>query len=65
LFPFFLFSFFLFFKISNQKFTNWTELYDTGSDPWQGSNLASNGKPVPSLSAELWRYGSCQTVTCP
>ena len=43
--------------------TNWTELYHTGEDPWQGTNLAT--APVPAFADELWRYAACEKGSCP
>jgi arylsulfatase A-like enzyme len=43
--------------------TNWTELYNTRADPWQGSNLAS--APVAAYADELWRYAACEAGGCP
>jgi len=48
--------------------TNWTELYDLSSDPWQLVNLAlnaSNGALVRQLSVELWAVANCSTDACP
>ena len=44
--------------------TNWTELYLTGSDDWQGTNVAQ-GQVQPAHSEELWRVASCALDTCP
>ena len=48
--------------------TNWTELYDLASDPWQLVNLALNASSaglVRQLSAELWAIANCSTDACP
>ena len=48
----------------NKAFTNWTELYDTGADRWQGTNLATSG-PIPAYAEELWQYATCEKSSCP
>ena len=48
--------------------TNWTELYDLASDPWQMVNLAlnaSNAALVRQLSVELWAIANCSAAECP
>lgn len=48
--------------------TNWTELYDFNSDPWQLSNLALDPSRAPllaQLSQELWTVALCQGSACP
>ena len=44
--------------------TNWTELYNTGSDPWQGENLAK-GVVQGGYSEQLWAIANCAVDTCP
>ncbi len=49
--------------------TNWTEVYNMTSDPWQMTNLAVDNR-LPSsvlaqLSAELWSVAACVGAACP
>jgi hypothetical protein len=46
------------------RWTNWTELYSTGVDAWEGSNVAQ-GVVQPAYSAELWKVATCALDTCP
>ena len=41
----------------------WTELYNTGQDPWQGVNVASGNEGA--YSNELWAVANCALDTCP
>ena len=51
-------------RLPAKRWTNWTELYDTARDPWQGVNLAA-GAVQPAYSAELWQVATCALDTCP
>ncbi len=44
--------------------TNFTELYDLNSDPWQGTNLAPT-TPTTAYAQELWAVASCTIDECP
>lgn len=44
--------------------TNWTELYNLRSDPWQGVNIADS-TPLEAYRAELWAVADCALEACP
>jgi hypothetical protein len=49
-----------------RKNSNWTELYDLASDPWEGTNLAlANATDLEPFHAGLWAIADCALDTCP